>query len=49
MARLFENMDKVDIQELRRKTEEERKRAEEAEQKLENSIRLFAEKYWKAI
>lgn len=42
MARLFENMDKIDIQEerrkteeQRRKTEEERKRAEAAEQKAE--------------
>lgn len=50
MARLFENMDKMDIQlerrkteEERRKTEEQRKRAEEAEQKLESSIRLLVE------
>lgn len=45
MARLFENMDKMDIQlerrkteEERRKTEEQRKRAEEAEQKAEEAI-----------
>lgn len=50
MGMLFENMEKMDIQEERRKTEEQRKRAEEAEQKaeeaekkLEDSIRLFVE------
>lgn len=43
MARLFENMDKIDIQEQRRKTEEERKRAEEAEQKAEEAERKAEE------
>ena len=43
MGMLFENMVKMDIQEERRKTEEQRLRAEEAEQKLEDSIRLFVE------
>lgn len=50
MGMLFENMQKMDIQEERRKTEEQRKRAEKAEQKaeeatqkLEDSIRLFVE------
>lgn len=51
MGRLFENMEKMDIQEERRKTEEQRRRAEEAErkneetkQKMERSMRLFIKK-----
>ncbi len=43
MGMLFENMQKMDIQEERRKTAEQRARAEEAEQKAEESIRLFVE------
>jgi len=50
MGMLFENMQKMDIQEERRKTAEQRMRAEEAEQKaeeatqkLEDGIRLFVE------
>lgn len=43
MGMLFENMEKMDIQEERRKTEEQRRRAEEATKKLEDSIRLFVE------
>lgn len=45
MGMLFENMVKMDIQEERRKTEEQRLRAEEAEQKLVDSIRLFVESF----
>ncbi|MBR3825633.1 MAG: Rpn family recombination-promoting nuclease/putative transposase [Lachnospiraceae bacterium] len=37
MGMLFENMEKMDIQEERRKTEEQRRRAEEAEQKAEEA------------
>jgi len=50
MGMLFENMEKMDIQEERRKTAKAVQRAEEAEQKaeeatkkLEDSIRLFVE------
>ena len=50
MGMLFENMEKMDIQEERRKTAEQRRRAEEAEQKveeaeqrLESIVRLFVE------
>lgn len=47
MGYLFENMDKISIQEERRKTEEQRKRAESAEEKLriaERTIQLLKEK-----
>lgn len=37
MGMLFENMEKMDIQEERRKTAEQRRRAEEAEQKVEEA------------
>ncbi len=37
MGMLFENMEKMDIQEERRKTAEQRRRAEEAEQKAEEA------------
>ena len=43
MGMLFENMQKMDIQEERSKTAEQRMRAEKAEQKLEDCIRLFVE------
>ena len=50
MGMLFENMEKMDIQEERRKTAEQRRRAEEAEQKaeeaeqrLESIVQLFVE------
>ena len=53
MGMLFENMEKMDIQEERRKTAEQRARAEDAEQKaekakkenqeLENTMRLLVE------
>lgn len=47
MGYLFENMEKISIQEERKKTEEQRKRAEEAEEKLrlaEEMIRKLQEK-----
>lgn len=48
MGYLFENMDKMSLQEERRKTEEEQKRAESAEEKLrlaEEEIKRLKEKY----
>lgn len=43
MGMLFENMEKMDIQEERRKTEEQRRKTEEAERQLEDNTRLFIE------
>ena len=48
MGMLFENMEKMDIQEERRKTEEQRKRAEMAEQKAEEAEQKAEEAEQKA-